>query len=94
MVAKAERTNKLISDLFPRNVKDRLLEEGYGNKLEQDLDGPHTQSRALVDSLHSRGRLNSDTIAQSKLKTVDPKAPYETKPIADLFVSANLIKSK
>ena len=88
VIAKAERINKLISDLFPRNVKERLLgEEGYGNNFEKDHDERHTESEALVDSLYSRDRLNSDTIPPSKSKSVDPKAPYDTKPIADLFVS-------
>ena len=87
MIAKAERTNKLISDLFPRNVKERLLgEEGYANKLEKDLDA-QAESEPLFGSLHSRGRLNSDTLNNSKSKSLDPKAPYDTKPIADLFVS-------
>ena len=83
VIAKAERTNKLISDLFPRNVKERLLgEEGYGGKSDQNPD--EKEAEPLVGSLHARGRLNSDTLTNPKSKT---GSPFDTKPIADLFVS-------
>ena len=82
LIAKAERTNKLVSELFPRNVKDRLLShEGYGENATLDgvsVDGTTTLGGGVV--------LPSSYHSKSRRKPVDHSGPYETKPIADLFV--------
>ena len=86
VIAKAERTSKLISDLFPRNVKDRLLgEQGYANTVNSNIDD-NIETDRLIGSMHSRGG-KWDSEHGAKSRSGDSVAPYDTKPIADLFVS-------
>jgi hypothetical protein len=89
IIAKAERTNKLVSDLFPQNVKDRLLEDGYG---KGGTGSNHMDGGGRRGSGHYRKDLKSDVTLMSRSNSVSWLNPYETKPIADLFVSFLLIR--
>ena len=83
LIAKAERTNKLVSDLFPRNVKERLLGDEYST--------PGT-----LDDFETASRLNGGTSthfrsdAMSRASTVSGLNPYETKPIAGMCYIASI----
>lgn len=81
IIAKAEKTNKLVSELFPQNVKDRLLGED-GGKASSIVDGGLKRG-----SDHLRKDRRSDMSLMSRSNSVSWLNPYETKPIADLFVS-------
>ena len=89
LVAVAERTNKLVSELFPRNVKDRLLgEKGYadgGGKGSDHLAGGNRKG-----STHSRDAAFSSDLTLNT-KSGSELRPYETKPIADLFPNATVM---
>ena len=82
VVEEAERAKQIVSELFPRNVKDRLLaKKDYNDNVPlEDLEAENGNGLGAISS-HTRGSIMTE---KSKSKAL---APYETKPIADLFVS-------
>jgi hypothetical protein len=86
VVDKAERTNQLVSTLFPSNVRDRLLGQ---NTVHDDVmfqDDNKTVHSNLTAEYLEKTRVAGET------GPVDPTNPYETRPIADLFPEATVRK--
>lgn len=85
VIDEAERATKIVSELFPRNVKDRLLaKKDYNDNASSDgFEGDHDMGLGAV-SAHTRGSILTENSSKVKSKGM---GPYETKPIADLFVS-------
>jgi hypothetical protein len=86
VVDKADRTNQLVSTLFPSNVRDRLLGQ---NTVQDDFvfqDDNKTVRSNLTAEYLEKTKVTGD------LGPVDPTNPYETKPIADLFPEATVRK--
>ena len=86
LIAKAERTYKLVSDLFPRNVKERLLGDDYSTP-GTVADGLETPSRHLTSS--ASGHFSCD--GMSRASSVSRLNPYETKPIAGVYPRRELV---
>lgn len=89
LIAQAERTNKLVSDLFPRNVKERLLGDEYSTPGTVDDFDAASRQHFGGTSNHS-GHVRSDMMPRAS--SMSKINPYETKPIADLFVSTDVCR--
>jgi hypothetical protein len=86
VVDKAERTNQLVSTLFPSSVRDRLLGQ---NSVHDDVMF-QDDNRTVHSNL--TGEYLEKTKVTGEMGPVDPTNPYETKPIADLFPEATVRK--
>ena len=85
VIEEAERAKQIVSELFPRNVKDRLFakKDYKDNARVEDLEADNQNGLGAISS-HTRGSIMTEKSSKSKSKAL---TPYETKPIADLFVS-------
>jgi hypothetical protein len=100
----ANKTNAIVSSLFPSNVRDRLLEELDNNDshhpgtMEKIMKSKGSKNGSLADrgSLHgSFGGLGMDESQQGSFGwgVATSEAIFGSKPIADLFPSTTISKS-
>jgi hypothetical protein len=81
VVSAAARTDKIVSSLFPSNVRDRLLAEEEAFEQRQEERGARTR---LKDFLANDGPTGMD------MEETDD-AMFKTKPIADLFPETSIM---
>lgn len=82
LIKAAARSNKLVSSLFPSNVRDRVLpklREGDDDSVAMSVKSTHKNLRAFMNG----GVINSEGD--------DEDFMYKTKPIADLFPEATIV---
>jgi len=82
-LAKAKQTNKIVSALFPSNVRDRLLQDAE-EQAELEMKEKDQKSKYAFRE-HQKDQLKNFIDEENNYIT----QPYKTKPIADLFVSEN-----
>jgi class 3 adenylate cyclase len=92
VVGAAARANAILSTLFPKNIRDRLLAE---KAMEEDakLAG---QKRPLLDLPGNKARLtsflnNEGDGMQNETDADEDDFMYKTKPIADLFPETTIL---
>jgi hypothetical protein len=91
LIVKAERTNKLVSELFPSNVKDRLLDDG-GSVMRKGSTHFDRGSMNRASSMRSIDGFATDMTLVSRTGSVSNRInPYQSRPIADLFPSATVM---
>lgn len=80
----AQRTNQIVSSLFPSNVKQRILEEAE-EQARREMEGKGSKT----------SRLGANTVAEFLGGQPDDstQTAFETKPIADLFPSVTVMVS-
>jgi len=83
-MANAVRSNKIISSMFPKNVRDRLMDDA-----EQNEQPASTNKRGIpkFGSTIEKGLIQEDNGEASE------DGPYKTKPIADLFPDVTVMVS-
>ena len=82
VVDAAVRSNRIVSSLFPTNVRDRLLAEQEAAELLENEHQHGTQTRL-------RKFLANDAPALDDMETDD--IMYKTQPIADLFPETSIL---
>jgi hypothetical protein len=86
VMASAKRAHRVVSSLFPSNIRDRIMKEAADNAVEELYD---IQSKRIPFT-STKSQLK-DFLGEKKSGT---KEQFETKPIADLFPSATIMVSK
>ena len=84
LLATATRTNAIVASLFPKNVRDRIMEDAE-KQAELDVDkrfnkigyGAKYELKNFLDEVQEA---HSDELE-----------PFDTKPIADLFPEATVM---
>lgn len=101
IIAIAARSNKLVSSLFPSNVRDRLL-AGHHDDSERGMTGDSHHDIGIGGGASGGGGADmqgtqtriKDFLANDAPSSTDIEQTndfmYKTKPIADLFVSPML----
>lgn len=83
LVATARRTNRIVSSLFPSNIRDRLLQNA-----EEEAKLDVKNKRKLTFGAAPKTELKN-FLAEGQEK--DGTYVFETKPIADLFPSTTIM---
>lgn len=78
VMATAKRTNAIVSSLFPKNVRDRIMQEAQ-EQAEQDLQNQKGSIFRAGAKTKLKMFLDEDIAEQDQTKT------FDSKPIADLF---------
>lgn len=81
MLAAAARTTKIVSSLFPSNVRDRIFKD-----VEEQGEEDFKKSKSTVYGEAPKAQLR-DFLQDND----EERTPFETKPIADLFPSATIM---
>jgi hypothetical protein len=79
--------NALVTSLFPKNVRDRLLQDAEEQILANDGNVVKSKVRLGVMPKHDLKNFLDDGIANAD------GVPFDTKPIADLFLSTTISTS-
>jgi Adenylate and Guanylate cyclase catalytic domain len=97
ILAVAIRTNRIISTLFPKTVRDRVIEEAKEAEMqeannEKMYQAPKQYLKTILDSgtlLDNRSlhNTNSEELTDKELHDI----MYRTKPIADLFPETTIL---
>jgi hypothetical protein len=78
MIGQAARTDKIVRNLFPSNVRDRLLADDEGDNVET---GAQTRLKNFLDN---------DGPSKDDLE-MDDGDGFKTRPIADLFPECSVL---
>jgi hypothetical protein len=98
-VVEAERSNALVTSLFPTSVHDRLF--GTQGDSDEEDDESHTRRSVrgkklskLRKSAEQKADLSNNLFDDSESEEMqDDDIMYKTKPIADLFPSVTILFS-
>jgi hypothetical protein len=93
VVGAAARANGILSTLFPKNVRDRLLEE---REMEEEEEKASGLKKGLLDRTSNKARLTSffnNDADELKLQddADDDNFMYKSKPIADLYPETTIL---
>jgi len=83
-LAKAKQTSKIVSALFPSNVRDRLLQDVEDQAKLEEQAREHGKKFEFREHQKHKLKAFMDEEEQNGISQ-----PYRTKPIADLFVSCS-----
>jgi hypothetical protein len=78
VLAKATRTNAIVSSLFPSNVRDRILQDADEQLQRELLVGEKARKSPLSSAVGEKGSKSAPN-------------SFKSKPIADLFPSATIM---
>lgn len=81
VLATAERSNAIVSSLFPTQVRDRLMEDAKLSKQKSQVMGTKTKLRTFLDGAVDEDSENNEA----------DEFMYKTRPIAEFFADTTVM---
>ena len=89
VMATAKRTNAIVSSLFPKNVRDRIMKDA-AEQAEQDLKDNKKSIFGMGDRAGAKTKLKAFLDEELEGET-KPGGELDSKPIADLFPEVTIM---